>query len=359
MTTATLNQILRWNGSTWSQVTAPNPAGAGMGDINELTSVRCANAKDCWAVGFSRISGHGDANQALHWDGQHWTVTSTPDPGGDFMNSFNDLADIACTSAKACWAVGTDGLLVSVTSTEVQRQANEVLRWNGTKWKLVKVPNPAGNGMDDANSLSAIRCAASNDCWAAGTFGFVGPNIRLRNLMLHWNGTKWSNHSVPNPGGTAFTDDNEINALSCTSKSSCWAAGTFGQIKFGPGRVKSLDEVLHFNGRSWSKVGAPNPGGTQTGDFNVLDDVTCSSAARCWAVGETGGSGAMFNSALLWNGKKWKKIGTPDPSVNTNELFGVRCSNADNCFAVGGAFTPGSPAFDEVLQWDGKQWHIA
>jgi hypothetical protein len=352
------NQILHWGGAMWTPQTVPSPAGTGPGDLNQLASVRCLNANDCWAVGFAKASGNAQDTQALHWNGTKWKVTSTPDPGGVASNSFSYLTDISCTSAKNCFAVGNFGLFVSNNSIQVQRRLNLVLRWNGTKWTKTSVPSPAGKGMNDGNFLNAIRCTSASNCWAAGDFGPMGDTPHLRNELLHWNGKKWATASVPNPGGTGAGDDNEIKALSCTSPSNCWASGAFGQIDLQLTRTKGLDELLHWNGRSWSKATAPNPDGTGSTSLNELDAVTCTSASNCWATGDFGMSPTR-NLAVHFNGKKWQKAGTPDPATTVNDLLGVRCTSASNCFAVGEAFSAGSPTVDEILHWNGKKWQVS
>jgi hypothetical protein len=354
----TPNQVLHWGGAKWTPVSVPSPAGSGPGDNNQLSSVRCLKANDCWAVGSFKISGHAQDTQALHWNGKKWKVTSTADPGGDASNSFSYLSDVSCTSSKNCFAVGNFGLFVSNISNQVQRRLNLVLRWNGTKWARVKVPNPAGNGMDDGNFLNVVRCTSASNCWAAGDFGPIGDTPQLSNLLLHWNGKKWATASAPNPGGTSAGDDNEIKALACTSSSNCWASGAFGQVDARQVRTRGLDELLHWNGRSWSKVTAPNPDGTSGGSLNELDAVTCSSASSCWATGDFGGMSKTRNLAIRWNGKKWQKAGTPDPATSLNDLLGVRCTSGSNCFAVGEAFSAGSPTVDEILHWNGKKWAV-
>jgi hypothetical protein len=357
----TLNQVLHWGGAMWTPQTVPSPGGTATGDFSQLSSVRCLSMDDCWAVGLFREAGNAQNTQALHWNGHHWTVTKTPNPGGDASNSFSYLSDVSCTSPKNCWAVGNSGLFVSLNTNQVQRRLNLVLRWNGTKWSQVKVPNPAGKGMNDGNFLNAVRCTSASNCWAAGEFGPIGDTPHLRNLMLHWNGRNWGTASVPNPGGTGSGADNEIKALSCTSASNCWASGAFGQIDPRLNRTTGLDELLHFNGRSWAKVIVPNPGGTSSGSLNELDAVTCSGATNCWATGEFGGNGVSGarNLAIRFTGKKWHKVGTPNPATTVNDLFGVRCTGSKNCFAVGEAFSAGSPAVDEILQWNGKKWGVS
>jgi hypothetical protein len=357
------NQVLHWGGAIWTSQTVPSPAGAGPGDFNQLSSVRCLRSNDCWAVGSSQIGGHAQDTQALHWNGHKWKVFGTPDPGGDASNSFSYLSDVSCISGNNCWAVGNFGLFVSNISNKVQRRLNLLLHWNGTKWSKAKVPNPAGTGMNDGNFLNAIRCTGATNCFAAGDFGPIGDTPHLRNLVLRWNGKKWQTMaSVPNPGGTGAGADNEIKSLACTSGTNCWASGAFGRIDPDLNRTRGLDELLHWNGRSWSKAaGVPNPDGVGGTSLNELDAVTCSGASVCWATGEFGsGASPVRNLAIRFNGKKWQKTATPDlagtGTGDVNDLLGVRCTGSANCFAVGSAFTPGSPTIEVILHWNGKKW---
>jgi hypothetical protein len=357
------NQVLHWDGATWTPRPVPTPGGTAPGDFAQLSSVRCRNSDDCWAVGSTQAGGHAQNTQALHWDGHQWKVFATPDPGGDASNSFSYLSDVSCITGRNCWAVGNFGLFVSDNSNQVQRRLNLVLHWNGTRWSKAKVPNPAGTGMNDGNFLNAVRCTGAKLCFAVGDFGPIGDTPHLRNLVLRWNGKKWqATASVPNPGGTGSGDDNEINALACSSEMNCWAAGVFGSLDPDLNRTRGIDELLHWNGRTWSKASAPNPDGTGSTSRNELDAVTCSGAASCTATGEFGGEGAspVRNLAIRLNGKKWQQTFTPDLAGTgtgaVNDLFGVRCTGSANCFAVGSGFTPGSPTVEVILRWNGKRW---
>ncbi len=351
---------LHFNGATWSPVTVPHPEGtSGVGVFSALNSVRCLNANDCWAVGNWHAPRLAENNLALHWNGQKWKLFSAPNPGGVSSGSFSDLTDVSCTSKSSCWAVGDSGLINPVVTGPILKQVNEALRWNGHKWSLVKVPNPAGTGMGDTDILNAVRCTSASSCWAAGDFGpQTSINSRLRDLMLRWNGKKWQTSSIPNPGGTGNGDDNELAGLSCPSARNCWAVGTFGRINSPGDRLKAQDLVLHFNGRSWSKAKAPNPDGTGNGKINLLNGVTCSSSTNCWAVGQFG-QGPASNSALRWNGKNWQEVTTPNPGLTTNDLLGARCTGLKDCFAVGVAFTAGDPEFAELLRWNGQKWAVS
>ena len=103
-----------------------------------------------------------------------------------------------------------------------------------------------------------------------------------RNEVLHWTGGKWSQIRITNPGGIGTNHFSQLNAVRCTTARNCWAVGFYEQHGV-PAR-----RALHWNGKSWSRVATPTPGGTLNGDFNELFDVVCTSPGSCWADGEYG-----------------------------------------------------------------------
>jgi len=351
------NQVLRWNGSTWRKFSVPNPGGTGADSVSELFAVRCAAAANCWAVG---EHSRGDAllNEALHWNGKKWTAVPTPNPGGKGSGKISELEDSTCITSADCWAVGDFG---SGTEGPTEKRINQVLHWNGKKWSRLRVLNPGGTRIGHVNTLYSVRCLSAKDCTAVGDYGTTSASGVLRNQALHWNGTKWSLANTANPGGTKPGGVNEVFALGCGAADSCWGAGSYGSTK---SPVKNLNEILHWNGTKWTKVTTPNPDGTGTGKGNELDAATCVSSANCWAVGNYGsttvGTGVGRNEALHWNGRKWAKVKTPNPggtaTGDINELLGVRCSAPGNCWAVGILESLTNGVRDEILHWNGKKW---
>jgi hypothetical protein len=347
---ATLNQMLRWDGTTWEPFPVPEPGGIAKGDYNELLSVRCLNARDCWSVGYI-VKGLAAVDQLLHWNGTKWSHFSAPSPGGTGSDDMNELNDVTCVSSADCWAVGF------FTSARKQFTANQVLRWNGRKWSLVTTPDPAGTSVGEINMLSGIRCSSASACLADGQYGvFDGAS----NEVLRWNGKKWRRETTPNPGGASTGDFSELTSLACSSPSSCWAAGWDGKLDLDP----SVNEMLHWNGRKWFTTKVPDPA-TGAGAVNVLIRDTCVSARDCWAVG-THGHNTMSsfvdrNDTLHWNGTKWSHVHSPNPgstsipSDSTNALAGIRCTSATNCWAVG-VEPSGDTLIDEILYWNGQKW---
>lgn len=346
---STVNQVLHWTGKQWSGVKVPNQAGTQKGDLNELFAVRCTAAKNCWAVGDSQHGSAAQIDQALHYDGKSWAVADTPAPGGTSGSAFNTLDDVACSSARDCWAVGEYGLVGSSTQMEVG--FNQVLHFDGRHWMFMKTPNPGGTSAGHVNALDGVRCTTPTSCWAAGTDADLTGPPSFRNEILFSNGKKWTTVKVPNPAGTGQLHLNILNALSCTAKPDCWAVGVVGNLN---GKQFEHNEALHWNGKHWAVIKTPNP--------NKLSDallaVTCVAARDCWAVGDYSFQ-PIRNEAMHWNGTKWSLVhavnGGGTAKGTANALSSVRCTSHSNCWAVGDSETNSTDA-NQILHWNGSNW---
>jgi hypothetical protein len=175
---------LHWNGTSWKQVTSPKASGA-TGTILNAVSARAAS--DIWAAGFGNTS-TGNESVVLHSNGTSWTQVTTPNPGGTAGNTFLD--GVSANAASDAWAVGN--YFTSQTASETL-----ALHWNGTKWTQVTTPNPGGTASEAGNNfLNAVSAPTASDAWAVGYF-YKTPNP-YQTLILHWNGTSWTRVTSPN-----------------------------------------------------------------------------------------------------------------------------------------------------------------
>jgi hypothetical protein len=342
------NQALHWNGTAWHKATVPDPGGTGAGDSSELASVRCTSAKECWAVGFYQKSSGPLLGEMLHWNGKKWYAMAVPQPAGTAKTSQNQLTDVTCIAARNCWAAGFFGKSGSTI-------LNLVLHWNGTKWTRVRVPEAGGTRKQSGNELLGIRCPTTSRCLAVGSYSTGTGSGQPFNQVLTWNGRSWAARRLPNPGTGTPDYSNTLMSVGCGTKTSCWAVGSSR-----PTSVQhALNQVLHWNGRSWSRQLTSQPGGTGPAAQNELTGVTCISARNCWAVGSYGAFSR--NQAQHWNGKHWVLVHTPDPAlpgtVPLDALFSVRCTDGANCWAVGAQESPGIVS-NEILHWNGKKWSV-
>jgi hypothetical protein len=127
-------------------------------------------------------------------------------------------------------------------------------------------------------------------------------------------------------------------ATSCSSATACTAVGYYVN---GIGTQVTLAEA--WNGTAWRIQRTPNPNGATA---SYLWGVSCSSATACIAVGNyTDSNGSELTLAERWNGTTWTIQTTP----GEGSLTGVSCTSATACTAVGGALAE---------RWNGSTWTI-
>jgi hypothetical protein len=241
----------RWNGSTWSLVSVPSPAGStGAG----LTAASCVSTTSCTAVGeYQRPSGANTLVRPLaeSWNGTTWSIQGTPKvTDGPSMS----LTGVSCTSSTSCLAVGK-------TSTVALAE-----RWNGKKWSVLTIPDATGV------QLNAISCAAATNCTAVGSADVSGTSDWAE-VAGHWDGSSWSMTATPLPAGSVIS---QLNGVSCATASSCTAVGW--STKNYPRVLDATAE--QWNGNTWTVQSTAKPATRQ-----VLQGISCPSATICTAVG--------------------------------------------------------------------------
>ena len=202
--------LVRWNGSTWNEVTVPGSTGS-------FLSVGGSSPTNVWVMG---VTSDG-ASAAWHWNGTSFTSTSI---GDSFFTS-----DVAVLGQKNAWAVGNGG---SDDGAE-----GKALHWNGKTWKSVITPMAARR----------IGAVSANDVWAVG--GNDQPTA------MHWDGTAWTTSDLPQvpipEGENGFSYFNDVVAI---SSSNVWAVG---RLYWGSGEELRSGEhnrpvLMHWDGQAWS-----------------------------------------------------------------------------------------------------------
>jgi hypothetical protein len=97
----------QWNGTAWTILPAPKPAGQ---HSAALTGVSCPSATNCTAVGSSSDSSGIAKTLAEHWDGTAWTIQPTPNPisfSGNFLDGVSCPVAAHCTATGSFFASGT------------------------------------------------------------------------------------------------------------------------------------------------------------------------------------------------------------------------------------------------------------
>jgi hypothetical protein len=94
------NLVLDWNGSTWSIAPAPSAGTNGGG----LDAVDCFGPTSCVAVGYiyGSASYNNYLNEVLTWNGSTWTSESVPS-----ASTADYLSGVSCVPGSTCTAVGS------------------------------------------------------------------------------------------------------------------------------------------------------------------------------------------------------------------------------------------------------------
>jgi photosystem II stability/assembly factor-like uncharacterized protein len=240
-------------GSTWVAQSIPSgPA--------ELESITCPSADECFAVGNSITSTTSEAYILATIDGgTTWQIEDTIlKTNSDYLV---DLYGVTCTSTSSCVASGTVQYFDCCVSHGLRLSPESPVRFQppptytpilyetsngGTTWTRVSHVPSTSNGAYE------VACASTKRCFATtGT---------TQILASHNGGETWNLETLPPASG-------DVVAISCPSKTICFAAGT--EV------AKTLNK-----GASWTVETVPKK---PTGD-GKLSSIACASTEVCFAT---------------------------------------------------------------------------
>lgn len=247
-----------------------------------------------------------------------WTQQSTPNIGG--VNAWG-LNAVSCTAPSACVAVGVVSASTSGLLAEIRTPAG---------WSSQIIAQPQDN-----SQLFGVSCTKARACTAVGESPKGNGAIPLAE---RWNGATWSIQTPPAPGGVKISS---LDSVVCTSAKSCLAVGDSEK-----GATESpLSEL--WNGTKWKVLATPKRSGQP---ISRLTGLSCASATRCFAVGNSRNSKNVSKTlAEQWNGKKWVIQKTPNTTSGNSELDAVSCPSATRCMATGTGMAE---------HWNGKSWSL-
>jgi hypothetical protein len=222
-----------WNGHGWHIANVPQP-----GSLRDmLWGASASSRNDVWAVGDKQGSNGTFETLAEHWNGHHWTVIRTPDPG----TTGNQLYAVHAVSRDDVWAVGQQ------LSGAVPDQAL-VEHWNGVRWSVVNLPASGPSNV----LLDAVTAARDGQVWVAGESD--SPAGGGQPLIEHYvPGSGWQVQHLPAlPNGSNWSNLYGV----AVAQGSVWAVGTY----VDPATDSNNALVLRDTGGTWSVSDAPNPG---------------------------------------------------------------------------------------------------
>jgi hypothetical protein len=325
--------ILKYDGATWSQVT-PNVA------FTSGYAIYTTSATDVWA---------GGGNQIIHWNGATWSTETTGasraetifGAGGNVWAS--DSGSIYKRDGTS-WTPQATGLSPGVAYGYAVDATHAYAVGYGVVYELTGSTWAPMSGA--TGSYRSIFGLAPNDLWAVGTSGTIE----------RFDGAAWKDQrTYANAGdlrGVAGTSLSHVVAVGPTGKvlrrkGSSWVEETVVDPNDGPvgdsfngvwtsGPTNTVivgnnGKIFRHDGTGWKREQLPD-------DFEPSwHGISGSSASSVWVVGSEGASGK-------YDGTKWTRVTT---GVNA-QLAGVWNVDATNTWAVG---------FDgTILHHDGVVW---
>lgn len=285
-------------GGSWSTETSPTS--------QELRAVWAAPGGQAFAVGGGGV--------ILRRSSNTWTAMKSP--------TTETLYGVWGSAANAVWAVGNNGL---------------ILRYDGASWTI------AHNRM--AGTLRGVWGSGKSDVWAVGSG--KEPDGDYAALLLHWDGTRWTESYVCNPEGTRFASGGWVATLTDVFGvgGSIYAAG---QCQSGASFIPYGYVAQKDGGGAWHDT--PGFGfGLPEGKFRPLQTIWGSSTSDVWAASasEMVGGASSPPTMLHWNGSSWT-ASTQAITVGIADLGGT-C--ASDIWAVGKG--------GKRLHYDGTSWTAA
>jgi hypothetical protein len=233
--------IQRWNGTSWTIVSSPNPGTLG----NSLLGVDAAAPSDIWAVGWKN-SGEGLQSLLLHFDGTGWTEAApVPKVGtGD-----NVLTGVSVVSSDDVWASG-----YYVEDTQYKTLT---LHYNGTTWSHV----PSPNGADGTSILTGVDATSATNAWAVG-FEYRAALDHYVASTQRWDGSSWT--AFPSAISRDSTQESAMfDVAKAPGTSQVWAIGRAG-LRLTLAGANAAVETICPTGSSTTTAPAQEGSGTST-----------------------------------------------------------------------------------------------
>jgi serine/threonine protein kinase len=334
--------IIRWNGSTWSQMVAPVTTGSA-----RLDGVAAAPNGLGYAVGYTCLAKCGTTSEVdrpliFRSNGSAWSPITAPAGTGSAR-----LTGVAVASKGRAYAVGYTCLENCGLVSEIDRPL--ILRMSDSGWSRVNSPS-----LPRSASLAAVSADAGGNAWAVGTT----CARHCKSLIMRSDGSAWFRVPGPSPRQNAY-----LTGVATTPTGGAFASGWYYcSLQCGPphGTV-SRTLILRWDGRSWSQVKTPN----LAANFNILYGITTGPGGTAWAVGipvcgqrHCPAPADVSPFILHGNGTAWSRA-TMSPHGDF-WLRGVSAGPGSDVWAVGDCAAKCGRGFKVdrtlILHWTGSSW---
>ncbi|HTX00494.1 MAG TPA: hypothetical protein VMD59_17070 [Acidimicrobiales bacterium] len=222
----------------------------------------------------------------------------------------------------------------SYTATASSATLGLVLTDTAGAWSAAKAPLPsnASSGYDSVELVS-LSCASATSCAGGGSYDNSAYDVL--GLLLADNAGTWTATQAPLPSGASSDPEDIVDAVSCPTAASCLAVGSYVDTSSNNQGV-----LLSESAGSWSATKAPLPSGASGTPAVSLATTSCWSTGHCVAAGGyEDGSGNLQGLLLVDAAGTWSASEAPLPTiVGANpgvEIPQLTCSPSGVCVAAG------------------------
>jgi hypothetical protein len=267
-----------WDGAKWRLVSSPSTGQ----QTSILYGVAVLAKNDAWAVGYDQAAGSGPYYTLVeHWNGRSWSIVQD-------RTDLGVLNGVVALGPSDVWAVGTTNY----------PGYGVIEHWDGHTWHYTM--------LSDLALLHSVTAISAHDVWAVGQQYAYPPNGEVT-YTLHFDGRNWQHIPSPSPLKRHLTSDqNWLRSVAAVSANDVWAVGETRDTDYPGGLDDTLAE--HWNGSKWSVVSSPDPGGSKA--YNSFWGAASLSGGQVWAVGSVG-LNKLRPFSEQWNGTQWGVIPMP------------------------------------------------
>jgi PASTA domain len=292
--------LLTETAGTWATgVEAALPTNVATQHLVALYADSCASAGNCAAVGFYFDSSDNQVGLLLTETDGAWTagVEASLPANAVTTQQVVDLSSISCASAGNCSAVGAYN--IGLDGDPGRSEALLLTETAGTWATGVEPALPGNSGVEDIARLSSVSCATAGACAAVG--GYFDHSGNEQGLLLSEKAGSWSNGAeaaLPaNATAKAPEQSAGLDSVSCASVGSCSAVGSYDVYSNRLASYTQQGLITTETAGTWGAgVEAALPSNATYGA--VLTSVSCPSAEKyCSAGGSYGVS--MASQGLL------------------------------------------------------------
>ncbi len=263
--------------------------------------------------------------------------SGTPDKAHAAPRS-SQLAGVVALAPDNAWAVG------SYSPPNGFPRKALVKHWDGTRWSQVVVPNPGGQ---HGTALASVSASGPDDVWAAGSYVTGDEYDTPRPIVEHWDGSSWQVDKLPVPQ-TGFDSYASAYSVVALSPHNVWVVGVASSIDT---EIGTFAYIAHWDGASWTLSTIDHPTGCCDG--KLLSGVSAIPGGALYAVGYVDPAGPLIEHR---RGQTWFKQASP--RLSGGSLSGVASFALDDAWAVGSY--PDRYQRTLALHWNGTRWtHVA